>query len=162
MGVVLPVVLVVLTVLTGLVVTQIRRNAVDERLAANTRESVQLDSSVQTVLRWCEARVTLAPQPTVTVAPGDRATQPPAWATELQPTGPPRPTSLDFSGGANLLPGLNADPSCVIEDATCELAPPISPTGQVSVQAPVQATASSIHAGASFVSPHAFRRLRPT
>jgi Tfp pilus assembly protein PilX len=52
-GVVLPVVLVVLTVLTGLVVTQIRRAALDERLAGNTRESVQLDSAVQTVLRWC-------------------------------------------------------------------------------------------------------------
>ena len=69
MGVVLPVVLVVLTVLTGLVVTQIRRSAVDERLAANTRESVQLDNSVQTVLRWCEARITLAPQTTATVTP---------------------------------------------------------------------------------------------
>jgi len=30
-----------------------------------------------------------------------------------------------------VLPGLNANPSCVIEDATCELAPPISPTGQI-------------------------------
>ena len=79
MGVVLPVVLVVLTVLTGLVVTQIRRSAVDERLAANTRESVQLDNSVQTVLRWCEARITLAPQRTLTVTPATAA-QPPAWA----------------------------------------------------------------------------------
>src|SRR5688572_15246137 len=129
MGVVLPVVLVVLTVLTGLVVTQIRRSAVDERLAANTRESVQLDSSVQTVLRWCEARVTLAPQRTVTVAPGTSAT-PPAWArTSANWTDTTK--SLDFSGGINLLPGLNADPSCVIENATCELVPPISPTGQV-------------------------------
>ena len=68
-GVVLPVVLVVLTVLTGLIVTQVRRNAMDERLAANTRETVQLDNSVQTVLRWCEARLTLAPQRTITVAP---------------------------------------------------------------------------------------------
>ncbi len=67
-GVVLPVVLVVLTVLTGLIVTQVRRNAMDERLAANTRETVQLDNSVQTVLRWCEAR-SLAPQRTITVAP---------------------------------------------------------------------------------------------
>ena len=66
-GVVLPVVLVVLTVLTGLVVTQIRRNAVDERLAANTRESIQLDSAVQTILRWCEAAVTVAPQNVRTV-----------------------------------------------------------------------------------------------
>lgn len=128
MGVVLPVVLVVLTILTGLVVTQIRRSAVDERLAANTRESVQLDHSVQTVLRWCEARITLAPQRTATVTPATAA-QPPAWArasTNWTITA----NNLDFVGGAASLPGLNADPSCVIEDATCELAPPISPTGQ--------------------------------
>ena len=56
-GVVLPVVLVVLTVLTGLIVTQIRRGAMDERLAGNTRETVNLDGAAQTVLRWCEARL---------------------------------------------------------------------------------------------------------
>jgi len=127
-GIVLPVVLVVLTVLTGLVVTQIRRGAIDERLAANTRESVQLDSAVQTVLRWCEARVINAPLDTVTVAPGttDPAWRPASghWAVDTE--------SLNFTGGAGLLPGISANPSCVIEDATCELAPPISPTGQVS------------------------------
>jgi len=128
MGVVLPVVLVVLTILTGLVVTQIRRGAVDERLAANTRESVQLDSSVQTVLRWCEARITLAPQRTATVTPGTAATAP-AWA-RTSANWNPGPTSLDFQGGVGLLPGLSADPVCVIENATCELTPPISPTGQ--------------------------------
>ncbi len=134
MGVVLPVVLVVLTILTGLVVTQIRRGAVDERLAANTRESVQLDSSVQTVLRWCEARITLAPQTTATVAPGTSATAP-AWAktsANWTTTG----NNLDFQLGANVLPGLNANPLCVIENATCELTPPISPTGQVATSNP--------------------------
>ena len=133
MGVVLPVVLVVLTILTGLVVTQIRRTTIDERLAANTRESVQLDSSVQTVLRWCEARITLAPQNTATVAPGTAATAP-AWAKSSANWNPGN-TSLDFQGGAGLLPGMNADPVCVIEDATCELAPPISPTGQTGASA---------------------------
>lgn len=133
MGVVLPVVLVVLTILTGLVVTQIRRTAVDERLAANTRESVQLDSSVQTVLRWCEARITLAPQRTAVVAPGTALTAP-AWA-KTSANWTTTANNLDFSGGANLLPGLNADPSCVIENATCELSPPISPTGQVGTSA---------------------------
>lgn len=127
MGVVLPVVLVVLTVLTGLVVTQIRRNAVDERLAANTRETVQLDNAVQTVLRWCEARVTLAPLRTIVVGTGTTTVS--AWnRTSLNWA---NASSLDFQG-ANL-PGLDpaVDPACVIEDATCELAPPISPTGQI-------------------------------
>jgi len=131
MGVVLPVVLVVLTVLTGLVVTQIRRNAVDERLAANTRETVQLDNSVQTVLRWCEARVTLEPQRTIIGAPASTLVS--AWnAGSANWTDA---SSLNFSGGINLLPGLNANPSCVVEDATCELAPPISPTGQIGASA---------------------------
>jgi hypothetical protein len=133
LGVVLPVVLVVLTVLTGLVVTQIRRGAVDERLAANTRESVQLDNSVQTVLRWCEAQIAVAPLNTAVVAP-ELPPNPPAWdAASLNWN--PGPTSLHFSGGINILPGLNANPACVIEDATCELAPPISPTGQTGASA---------------------------
>ena len=38
-GVVLPVVLVILTILTGLVVTQVKRGTTDERLAANARET---------------------------------------------------------------------------------------------------------------------------
>ena len=134
MGVVLPVVLVVLTVLTGLVVTQIRRGAVDERLAANTRESVQLDSSVQTVLRWCEAAITLAPQTTATVAPATSATAP-AW-DRASVNWTDTTKNLDFQLVANALPGLNANPSCVIENATCELAPPISPTGQVATSNP--------------------------
>lgn len=129
-GVVLPVVLVVLTVLTGLVVTQIRRNAVDERLAANTRESIQLDSAVQTILRWCEAAVTVAPQNVRTV-PLEPANQPPAW-DRTSANWNPGPTSFEFTGTtAQLgLPNVNINPSCVIEAATCELLPPISPTGQ--------------------------------
>lgn len=130
MGVVLPVVLVVLTVLTGLVVTQIRRNAVDERLSANTRESIQLDSAAQTVLRWCEAAVTTAPLNVRTVNT-EPPTAPPAW-DRLHANWAPGPTSFNFLGtSAQLgLPNTNVDPSCVIEAATCELLPPISPTGQ--------------------------------
>lgn len=131
-GVVLPVVLVVLTVLTGLVVTQIRRNAVDERLAGNTRESIQLDSAVQTVLRWCEAVVTTRPQNVATVNT-EPPTAPPAW-DRFSANWTPGPTSFNFLGTAAQLglPSTDIDPSCVIEAATCELLPPISPTGQTS------------------------------
>lgn len=124
-GVVLPVVLIVLTVLTGLVVTQVRRSAIDERLAANATETVLLDSAAQTVLRWCEARIVSRPFETA-LAPGSTTT--PAWrvATNWSVT----TNNLDFTG-ANL-PGINGPaPACVIEDATCELSPPISPTGQI-------------------------------
>lgn len=127
-GVVLPIVLVILTVLTGLVVTQVRRNALDERMAGNARETVQLDSAVQSVLRWCEARMTLNPFETVTVVPGTAATSP-AWR---QANNWLDANSLDFSGVTDELLGITvANAGCVIEDATCELAPPISPTGQV-------------------------------
>jgi hypothetical protein len=127
MGVVLPIVLVVLTVLTGLVVTQVRRSALDERLAANTRETVQLDSAAQSVLRWCEARMTLRPFETVTVAPSSALTAP-AWR---QANNWLDANSLNFTGITSELLGVNVnDASCVIEDATCELTPPISDTGQ--------------------------------
>jgi hypothetical protein len=125
LGVVLPIVLVVLTVLTGLIVAQVRRGTVDERLAANATETVLLDSAAQTVLRWCEARIVTAPLDTVTVAPGVGV---PAWRVAANWT--TTTNSLDFAG-VDLLPGINANPSCVIEEATCELTPPISPTGQV-------------------------------
>jgi hypothetical protein len=121
-GVVLPVVLVVLTVLTGMVIAQMKRTATDERVAANVRETVMLDNAVQTTLRWCEWHVIERPGNTVNVA-GTAAA--PAWriAANWSDT-----TSLNFPGVA-LVPGMSGDPACVIEDATCELQPPISPTG---------------------------------
>ena len=122
LGVVLPVVLIILTILTGLVVTQVKRGTTDERLAANARETVMLDNAVQTTLRWCEWRVIDRPFNTVTVS-GTATT--PAWRIAANWNDV---NSLNFTG-SNLAPGLNGDPTCVIEDATCELQPPISPTG---------------------------------
>jgi hypothetical protein len=122
MGVVLPVVLVILTVLTGLVITQVRRGTTDERLAANARETVMLDNAVQTTLRWCEWRVIDRPFNTVTVA-GTATT--PAWRIAANWNDA---NSLNFTG-TGLMPGINGDPTCIVEDATCELQPPISPTG---------------------------------
>lgn len=127
-GVVLPIVLVILTVLTGLVVTQIRRSTIDERLAANTRETVVLDSAVQTALRWCEARIVAAPNDTVTIPVNIDAPGVPPW-TPTNATWNNDALTLNFVL-SNLLPGSPTDPVCVIEDATCELLPPISPTGQ--------------------------------
>jgi hypothetical protein len=121
-GVVLPVVLVILTVLTGLVVTQVRRSAIDERLAHNTRESVMLDDAAQTALRFCEWRVLLAPLAT---AFGEGLSSPPtpAWAVATNWTDTTK--SFDFTG-IGLMGGMGGgDPACVIENATCELAGPI-------------------------------------
>ena len=117
-GVVLPVVLVVLTVLTGLVVTQIRRNAVDERLAANTRESIQLDSAVQTILRWCEAAVTVAPQNVHTV-PLEPANQPPAW--DRTSANWADPDSLEFTGTTAQLGLPNTEYQSFMRDRSGDL-----------------------------------------
>jgi Tfp pilus assembly protein PilX len=121
-GVVLPVVLVILTVLTGLVVTQVRRGTTDERLAANARESVLLDGAVQTYLRICEDAVMRTPFNIVNVA-GTTAT--PAWRIANNWTDA---NSLNVTG-MTLVTGMSGDPTCIVEDATCELQPPISPTG---------------------------------
>jgi hypothetical protein len=121
-GVVLPVVLVVLTVLTGMVIAQMKRTATDERAAANARETVMLDSAVQTTLRWCEWHVIERPRNTVNVA---GTTALPAWRIAANWSDA---TSLNFQG-VELAPGMSGDPACVVEDATCELQPPISPTG---------------------------------
>lgn len=127
-GVVLPVVLVVLTILTGLVVTQVRRSTTDERLAANTRESVMMDNAVQTVLRWCEWQVVGAPFNTRNAA-GTATT--PAWeiAANWNDANAVEFTGLRTTGVNDLMPGMVDDPRCVIEDVTAELQPPISPTG---------------------------------
>ena len=121
-GVVLPVVLVLLTVLIGVVVAQMKRAATDERIAANTRETAALENAAQTTLRWCEWLVVERPRSKFT-AVGTAAT--PAWRIASNWSDA---TSVIFTG-TTLLPGMTTDPACVVEDATCELQPPISPTG---------------------------------
>lgn len=115
-GVVLPVVLVILTILTGLVVTQLQRNTIDERLAANARETLMIDGALQTALRWCEYRITVRPRETQ-LAAGDGTT--PAWNIAANWGDA---TSLNFTGMV-LVAGAALEPACVIEDVTDELVP---------------------------------------
>jgi hypothetical protein len=126
-GVVLPIVLVILVVLTGLVVTQIRRSTVDERLAANAREYSLMDNAAQTVLRWCELRMVNFPRTTATF--DSAAALPPLWRVQANWNDA---RSFDFTGTniAGISATGNDAPRCIIEEATCELSPPISPTGQ--------------------------------
>jgi hypothetical protein len=121
-GVVLPVVLVILTVLTGLVVTQVRRGTTDERLAANARESVLLDGAAQTILRICEDVVTRTPFNIKNV--GGTATTP-AWRVAGNWTDA---NSFNVTG-MNLVAGMTGDPACVVEDATGELQLPFGRSG---------------------------------
>lgn len=118
----LPVVLVLMTVLIAVVVAQMKRSGADERIAANARETTALEDAAQTTLRWCEGLVVERPRNIVT-AGGTTAT--PAWRVASNWGDA---TSVVFTG-TTLLRGMTADPACVIEDATCDLQPPVSPTG---------------------------------
>jgi Tfp pilus assembly protein PilX len=80
-GVVLPVVLVVLVVVTTLVLTQVRRGTVDERLAGNWSRSISGETSAESTLRWCEMELQREPRlwDGVVLAANFAAT--PAWRT---------------------------------------------------------------------------------
>jgi hypothetical protein len=121
-GMVLPVVVVLLAVLTGVIAAQMKRAATDERIAANARESTALENAAQTTLRWCEWLVVERPGRSV-MAAGTATT--PAWRL---PSNWSDAASVSFTG-IRPLPGKTADSRCVIEDATCELQPPVSPAG---------------------------------
>lgn len=60
-GIVLPVVLVMLVLMTVVVLFMSRRSAVDERLAFNVRGTVTLETAAQYALRWCELALWNAP-----------------------------------------------------------------------------------------------------
>lgn len=121
-GLVMPVVLVLLVVVTMIVVAQLRRGLVDEHFAAALRTQSVSDSAAQTVLRWCELRITRAPEKTVQVgAPVTPAEA--AWklAGNWDVT-----RTLRFTGIT--LPGIT-DSACLIERADGELMGSVSDTG---------------------------------
>ena len=68
-GIVLPVVLVMLLLMTVTVIFLMRRGTVDERIAFNVREVVSLDSAAQFALRTCERHLWASP-PGITLATG--------------------------------------------------------------------------------------------
>lgn len=133
-GVALPIALVLLFAVTGLVATQVRRGMVDERLAANTRESVSLDSAAQLVLRWCEAWVVAStgdasvPRP-VTIPAAQLGGSPPAKAAWRVATNWANATTNEFTGAT--LPGAIVFNRCLIENATEELNGAISNSNQL-------------------------------
>ena len=53
-GVILPIVLVVMMVVTTLVLTQVKRGTVDERLAGNWSRVVSGETAAESLLRMCE------------------------------------------------------------------------------------------------------------
>ncbi len=113
-GVVLPVVLVMLLVFTTLVLTQVRRGTVDERLAGNTSRVIAGDTMAQSVLRYCEAELQNDPRLWDGVVLASAYTATPAYKSNI-------PANSKLTMGASLVPPGATTASCVIEDATDEL-----------------------------------------
>jgi Tfp pilus assembly protein PilX len=146
-GIVLPVVLVMLVLMTSVVLYMMRRGAVDERMAANMRGNTTAEAAAAYALRYCEtalwqrppgvqppAGVTDNPVPTVD-APA--AGNPAAWQVDALWNDANRRITLPASLlGANMPDITQA--WCLIEDATGELDPaPIELVSNTS-GAPVQ------------------------
>lgn len=124
-GVVLPIVLVVLVLLTALVVTQVRRTTIDQRMAANAQESVALDGAAKAVLGWCEvdlqrANRGIGTMPQSILAPASTAVA--AWRV---PANWGVASAYTPSTGAQLL-ATATFATCLIEDASEELEGDIS------------------------------------
>ncbi|CAN5417718.1 hypothetical protein BH09PSE6_BH09PSE6_19060 [soil metagenome] len=135
-GVVLPIVLVLLVVLTSLVLSQIRRGTVDQALSTNSRQYTLVESTAQSVLRWCESRalkgaasglpddwVRLVTNPGIAGDPG--AWRDPNNWTNFGNTMTPEVLALfqnvnDSSGQAV------ASAQCLFEDASKTLRPPVN------------------------------------
>jgi hypothetical protein len=112
-GIVLPVVLIMMVILTSLVLTQMRRSTIDRQLAVNSRAYSLADSAAQTVLRKCEAYL-LTTGDAPTSATGSPAWRDPAqWTTNI--------VNLE-SDSRVAYPGV-ASYGCLYENASAELAP---------------------------------------
>lgn len=115
-GVVLPIVLVVMMIVTMLIVTQVRRGSVDERLAGNWSRAISQQTANESLLRYCEARVRRSDEARHwrDVVRSEDFGVTAAWKTGL-------PASDVLPIAANLLPLGATSGFCVIENATEEL-----------------------------------------
>jgi Tfp pilus assembly protein PilX len=111
-GIVLPVVLIMMVILTSLVLTQIRRSTIDRQLAVNTRAYSLAESATQTVLRKCEAYLLDAGD-----APSS-ASGSPAWRDAAQW----KTNMVNLESDAQVTyPGVAAY-GCLYENASAEMA----------------------------------------
>ncbi|MCE2985612.1 MAG: hypothetical protein LW849_07735 [Burkholderiales bacterium] len=116
-GLVLPIVLIMMVILTSLVITQVRRSTIDQQLAVNSRGYSLAESALQSVLRKCERdllRQGDAPEP----AAGNPAWRDAAqWANNM--------LNLDSDVKVDY-PGIQQNYGCLLEDASAELQPPMT------------------------------------
>jgi hypothetical protein len=115
-GVVLPIVLVVLMVMTAVILTQVRRGTVDEKLAGNWSRTMSRQAATESMVRYCEAFILRKDEVRKwrNVVPSQNFPNTPAWASNL-------PASDVVTFQADLLPPGATSAVCVVEDATDEL-----------------------------------------
>jgi len=121
-GVVLPIVLVVLMVMTTLVITHVRRGIVDERLASNWSNSISSQTATESVLRLCELRVlTVERHAWDTPLPSTQFNQSliPAWRSNVLANLKKTVPQADLPNGVS-------SAECIIENATEELTPDVN------------------------------------
>jgi type IV pilus assembly protein PilX len=123
-GIVLPVVLVMLLLMTVTVLFLMRRGAVDELLASNVRQVTTLDTAAQYALRTCE-RLLWASPPGIAPQAGAPNPPPTMMAPAANATAAWR-GSANWANSALTLPVTDFGPGvvtaqCLIEDAGNEL-----------------------------------------
>ena len=120
-GVILPIVLVVMMVVTTLVITHVRRGIVDERLASNWSNSISSQTATESVLRLCELRVLTVER---------HAWDTPLPSTQFNISGVPAWRSNVTANLKKTVPAADLPPNvtaeCIIENATEELTPDLN------------------------------------
>jgi Tfp pilus assembly protein PilX len=116
-GVILPIVLVVLMIVTTLVVTQVRRGTVDERLAGNWSRLVSGETASESLLRLCEhVVINVEYKHADWWLPSTNYANTPIWQVPFNTIDPARVKVF-----TNSLPAGATSGHCLIENATSEL-----------------------------------------
>lgn len=121
-GIVLPVVLVMLVLMTIVVLFTSRRGTLDERLASNIRAVVSIDTAAQYTLRWCELWLWVSPPG---LAPIAGMPEPPRTVDSIPGDPDPKWRNAKWADEAvslpkDAMPGADTA-QCLFEDARNEL-----------------------------------------
>lgn len=117
-GVILPIVLVMLMVVTTLVLTQVKRGTVDERLAGNWSRVVSGETAAESLLRLCEhVVVNVERDQWDSKYQSTDFVNNPAWRTPMAQLDPAKIKVVT----QDLLPPGATSGVCIIENATTEL-----------------------------------------
>jgi hypothetical protein len=112
----LPIVLVVMMVVTAVIVVQVNRGTIDERLAGNWSRTMSRQASTESLVRYCESFILRKDEVRKWrgVVPSENYPNTPAWNSNLV-------VGDVVTFQQDLLPPGATGAVCVVEDATSEL-----------------------------------------